>query len=180
METKPGRITVKKSDEESSSLLPAKPFIERLYIFNAHELHLGYAAKFPNVEFAYVYALTSFAGSGESGWIRLCLETARSVVAFLECFPKLKFTHIGGYAPNHPDFQKIALDGTHNDLAYMQKMCVTDGHQDAFRAMSLLPTPFCRYPRVPKQSPPLQHRVRGDPSHFQRCVPTLAHHGIPH
>jgi len=165
METKAGRLTVKKSEEESPSPLPAEiwaliistfcphqdlrnclavnkffrddvpPFIKRLYIFNAHELHLGYAAKFPNVELAYVYALTSFAESGESGWIRLCLETARNVVAFLECFPKLKYAHIGGYAPNHPDFQKISLDGTHNDLAYMEKMCVTDGHQDAFRGM---------------------------------------------
>lgn len=165
METKPGRLTVKKADEESPSLLPAEiwahiistfcphqdlrnclavnkffrdevpPFIKRLYIFNAHELHIGYAAKFPNVELAYVYALTSFAGSGDSGWIRLCLETAQNVVGFLECFPKLRFAHIGGYAPNHPDFQKIALDGTHNDLAYMQRMCVTDGHQDAFRGM---------------------------------------------
>lgn len=114
------------------------PLIERLYVFDARELHRVYASKFPNVKLVYIYSLTSVPddeeGPGASS-MTLCLRTARDVVPFLECFPKLNFAHIGGYTPDHSDFVKIAMDGTHNDLSYFRMLCNTEGHQAAFRGM---------------------------------------------
>lgn len=115
------------------------PLIERLYIFNARELHHGYAAKFPNVLMISIYSLTSLPRGDDGAEVdrpfSLCLDTARDAVAFLERFPKLEVAHIGGYTPSHPEFQKIALDGTHHDLSYFPGYCRTQGHQAAFRGM---------------------------------------------
>ena len=72
--------------------------------------------------------------------MRLCfalnVETATNAVAFLECFPKLIFAHIGGYAPNYDGLHLIDKDGTHIGLPY-EKLFTTEPreHEAVFCGM---------------------------------------------
>lgn len=121
------------------------PLIERLYVCKAGELDSGYASKFVNLTHAYVYSLMSIISTNDSDSddssassfvpeTSLCLDTARDVVPFLECFEKLDVVYVGGYTPGQQT-ERLTLDNTHLDLPYTMRNCRTEGHQDAFRRM---------------------------------------------
>ena len=124
------------------------PLIERLYIFKASELHIGYASRFTTLKHAYIYSLTSLISAGEdedseyeteNPEMAFCIDTARKIVPFLQSFHgKLEFAYVGGYTPEYQRTQRIISvsgDRAHADLPYTYVNCSTDGHQEAFRSM---------------------------------------------